>query len=225
VLNLDDTIAVTQNFCSKQNFTRVWRETRTGRKKMAVKWLRCLRESHPDLAELAERLNAQDGFVMPFDKKIAENADHDGAHGAGGDSSERGRKHKKEGKGERKSGRSKSTQRSSSSPSAPPLASVVAEKNSDGRKKHVSALDEPACLGPVSGSAEGASAVVYSGDSETKSVGDSLEADGDNEKRQKRKIDVVAGALAEMMAPSSEPENPATDSKSAAPLCAMRDCR
>jgi histone arginine demethylase JMJD6 len=68
VLNLDDTIAITQNFCSSRNFDRVWVRTRGGRKKMAVKWLRMLREQYPTLAERAEQLNTEDGFEM-YDKE------------------------------------------------------------------------------------------------------------------------------------------------------------
>lgn len=37
VLNMTDTIAVTQNFASPANFRHVWRRARTGRRKMAVK--------------------------------------------------------------------------------------------------------------------------------------------------------------------------------------------
>ncbi len=40
VLNIDDTVAVTQNFCSRVNFDKVWCATRSGRKKMAVRWLK-----------------------------------------------------------------------------------------------------------------------------------------------------------------------------------------
>lgn len=43
---------------------QVWRKTRTGRKKMSVKWLRELEKRYPELAETARRLNAEDGFVM-----------------------------------------------------------------------------------------------------------------------------------------------------------------
>lgn len=64
VLNVEDTVAVTQNFCSSQNFPGVWRKTRTGRKKMAAKWLRKLDETRPDLAKIARELNEKDQFVM-----------------------------------------------------------------------------------------------------------------------------------------------------------------
>ena len=157
MLNLDDTVAVTQNFCSKQNFAKVWRETRSGRKKMAVKWLRKLHELHPDLAATAERLNAEDGFTMPFDKKIAHDADAAGEGGRGGDSQAeehkdgRGRSSKKDGKKEKKKSTSKSRSRSKSRGGAaesnqPASTSsskspVVFEKNSDGRKKHESSRD------------------------------------------------------------------------------------
>jgi histone arginine demethylase JMJD6 len=65
VLNVEDTVAVTQNFCSSQNFPGVWRKTRTGRKKMAVKWLHKLDGVRPDLGKVARELNAKDQFVMP----------------------------------------------------------------------------------------------------------------------------------------------------------------
>lgn len=42
VLNLDNTMAITQNFCNKGNFDRVWLETRAGRKKLSCKWLKLL---------------------------------------------------------------------------------------------------------------------------------------------------------------------------------------
>ena len=35
VLNMEDTIAVTQNYVSTVNFAAVWRKTRVGRRKMS----------------------------------------------------------------------------------------------------------------------------------------------------------------------------------------------
>ena len=69
VLNVSDTVAVTQNFCSRTNFLKVWKETRSGRKKMAVRWLKLLIDHYPELAELAQRANVEDGYVMYDEKK------------------------------------------------------------------------------------------------------------------------------------------------------------
>ena len=64
VLNITHTVGITQNYCSRRNFDDVWRATRSGRKKMACKWLRRLGEVHPDLALRARLLNDADGHVM-----------------------------------------------------------------------------------------------------------------------------------------------------------------
>lgn len=64
VLNLDDTIAVTQNFASTGNFSVVWKATREGRSKMARRWRENLRAVRPDLADQASRLDATDGFDL-----------------------------------------------------------------------------------------------------------------------------------------------------------------
>lgn len=68
VLNLEDSIAMTQNFCSRVNLVNVWRKTRTGRKKMAQKWHMKLREHYPHLADVVDRVNDEDQFV-PQERK------------------------------------------------------------------------------------------------------------------------------------------------------------
>ena len=67
VLNVTHTVAITQNFCSQRNFDIVWTKTRTGRKKMAYKWLCQLDTHYPHLAKRARELNAQSNFVMKYE--------------------------------------------------------------------------------------------------------------------------------------------------------------
>jgi histone arginine demethylase JMJD6 len=77
VLNLDDTLAITQNFVSSVNFPLAWRSTRVERRKMARKWLNKLAEIRPDLYQVARDIDHQDQFNL--DEYIAskkKNRDH-----------------------------------------------------------------------------------------------------------------------------------------------------
>jgi histone arginine demethylase JMJD6 len=67
VLNISDTVAITQNFCSPRNFDSVWLKTRGGRKKMAWKLLCQLEVKYPELAERAKAANKRDRYVMKYD--------------------------------------------------------------------------------------------------------------------------------------------------------------
>ena len=64
VVNLDDTIAITQNYCNSVNFETVWKFVRSDRKKMAVKFLRKLKENYVELYNKAKILNENDDFMM-----------------------------------------------------------------------------------------------------------------------------------------------------------------
>ncbi|CAK0867597.1 unnamed protein product [Prorocentrum cordatum] len=64
VVNLDDTIAVTQNYCGRNNFADIWRSAREERPCWSHKWLRAMAKAQPSLVTEALRLNQQDGFDM-----------------------------------------------------------------------------------------------------------------------------------------------------------------
>ena len=72
VLNLSHTVAVTQNFCSPRNFDQVWRKTRSGRKRMAWKWLCRLEVEYPDLYQRARAMNKADGYLMKYEERERE---------------------------------------------------------------------------------------------------------------------------------------------------------
>lgn len=75
VLNLEDCVAVTQNYCGPENFEKVWIRTRKDREKVAHLWLRNMRKFAPRLYERATELNGRDGFRMRHERKPGEKAE------------------------------------------------------------------------------------------------------------------------------------------------------
>jgi histone arginine demethylase JMJD6 len=57
VLNMDLTVAVTQNFCSSVNFPVVWTRVIRSRPKMSKKFLERLKRRRPDLARLTDKID------------------------------------------------------------------------------------------------------------------------------------------------------------------------
>ncbi len=64
MLNLDETMAITQNFMHPHLFEDVWKDFRANRKKLSHFFLRMLRKKQPALHQQALALNQRDKFVM-----------------------------------------------------------------------------------------------------------------------------------------------------------------
>jgi len=68
VLNREDCVAVTQNYCGADNFDLVWKRTRKEREKVAYLWLRNMRRYCPSLYEKAVAANKRDNFKMRHER-------------------------------------------------------------------------------------------------------------------------------------------------------------
>eukprot|EP00929_Paragymnodinium_shiwhaense_P103743 TRINITY_DN67450_c0_g1_i1.p1 TRINITY_DN67450_c0_g1~~TRINITY_DN67450_c0_g1_i1.p1 ORF type:complete len:559 (+),score=148.93 TRINITY_DN67450_c0_g1_i1:132-1808(+) len=72
VLNREDCVAVTQNYCGRDNFEHVWKSTRKEREKVAYLWLRNMKKHAPELYEKAMEMNREDNFKMRHERPAGE---------------------------------------------------------------------------------------------------------------------------------------------------------
>jgi histone arginine demethylase JMJD6 len=79
-MNLDHTIAITQNYVSSSNFAVSWRWTRKGRPKLSQKWLERLRSVRPDLYSIAidiEDSKDYDGYPTATSSSSTDSSDNE----------------------------------------------------------------------------------------------------------------------------------------------------
>ena len=67
VMNLTDSIAITQNFVSTTNFPIVWHKTARSRPKLSNKWLSQLRVYRPDLADMTKEIDVSSSIGITSD--------------------------------------------------------------------------------------------------------------------------------------------------------------
>lgn len=67
VMNLSDTVAITQNFVSTSNFPIVWHKTVKSRPKLSAKWLSQLQRHRPDLVEVTKHIDLNSSIGITSD--------------------------------------------------------------------------------------------------------------------------------------------------------------
>ncbi|KAI6214026.1 JmjC domain protein [Aphelenchoides besseyi] len=83
VLNLDNTIAVTQNFCSLSNLHQVWMKTVKSRPKYSKHWLRALQTRRPEVVKKISEISRTTDWI-----NVAEEQSSDSSSSSSSSSSE-----------------------------------------------------------------------------------------------------------------------------------------
>ncbi|ESN98482.1 hypothetical protein HELRODRAFT_192952 [Helobdella robusta] len=87
VINLDNTVAVTQNFCTMANFNIVWYKTAKSRPRLAKNWHDRMKIMRPELAKMADEMDLTRNDQVFFDSSSSSSSSTSQSEDSDSDSS------------------------------------------------------------------------------------------------------------------------------------------